>query len=157
VNTKQPGRMGFVIASLTVVAVSCVSSQDITSVPGIPGQDYPTLDVFNLPATSFDCGGRINGGFYTDLEAFCQMYHMCVSEAGGSFRKYSFLCPNGTMFNQDKLVCDAWFNVECSDSQVDVDTGDLDLLEAERDLITLGEETGDPYSDFPWRFRDDSY
>ena len=33
--------------------------------------------------------------FYSDEEAFCQMYHMCVAEASNSFKKYSFLCPNG--------------------------------------------------------------
>ena len=53
--------------------------------------------------------------FYSDEEAFCQMYHMCVAEAAGTFKKFSFLCPNGTIFNQEKLVCDAWFNVDCSE------------------------------------------
>ena len=43
------------------------------------------------------------------------MYHMCVAEATGTFKKFSFLCPNGTVFNQEKLVCDAWFNVDCSE------------------------------------------
>ena len=33
--------------------------------------------------------------FYSDEEAFCQMYHMCVAESSGSFKKFSFLCPNG--------------------------------------------------------------
>ena len=82
--------------------------------PGIPGQDYPTLDFFNLPSTGFECQGRVNGGwaltlttlatlcltlycrFYSDEEAFCQMYHMCVAEASGTFKKFSFLCPNGS-------------------------------------------------------------
>ena len=44
------------------------------------------------------------------------MYHMCVAEATGTFKKFSFLCPNGTVFNQEKLVCDAWFNVDCSEA-----------------------------------------
>ena len=25
----------------------------------------------------------------------------------------SFLCPNGTMFNQQYFVCDWWYNVDC--------------------------------------------
>ena len=25
----------------------------------------------------------------------------------------SFLCPNGTLFNQEVFVCDWWFNVDC--------------------------------------------
>lgn len=35
--------------------------------------------------------------FYSDEEAFCQMYHMCVAEASGTFKKFSFLCPNGSL------------------------------------------------------------
>ena len=49
--------------------------------------------------------------FYSDEEAFCQMYHMCVAEPAGSYKKYSFLCPNGTIFNQETLVCSPWFKV----------------------------------------------
>jgi hypothetical protein len=32
----------------------------------------------------------------------------------GSLSKYSFLCPNGTLFNQVYFICDWWFNVDCS-------------------------------------------
>ena len=39
------------------------------------------------------------------------MYHMCVAEPAGSYKKYSFLCPNGTIFNQETLVCSPWFKV----------------------------------------------
>merc|ERR1712003_2848 len=125
----------------------------LSSVPGIPGQDYPTLDFYNLPATSFDCRGRVNGGFYSDEEAFCQMYHMCVAEASGSFKKFSFLCPNGTIFNQEKLVCDGWFNVDCSEDTIANDVTALDLLDAERAFISLGLESDEPEKDYPWRFR----
>ena len=31
--------------------------------------------------------------------------------------KYSFLCPNGTLFNQQYFICDWWFNVDCSQAQ----------------------------------------
>merc|ERR1712110_910958 len=144
--------------SLAAVCLAAMSSVlCLASVPGIPGQDYPTLDFFNLPATSFDCGGRINGGFYSDEEAFCQMYHMCVEEASGGFRKYSFVCPNGTVFSQERLVCDAWFNVDCSGQTIDEEATMLDLLDAERTFITLGVESEDPLSDFPWRFREEDY
>lgn len=37
---------------------------------------------------------------------------MC--QEGG--RKSSFLCPNGTLFNQKVYVCDWWHNVDCSGS-----------------------------------------
>jgi hypothetical protein len=26
----------------------------------------------------------------------------------------SFLCPNGTVFNQQYFICDWWYNVDCS-------------------------------------------
>ena len=62
---------------------------------------------------------------YADSEAFCQMYHMCVSSTGGSYKKFSFLCPNGTMFDQDKLACNRWFDVDCSQDTIDVRRGDI--------------------------------
>lgn len=34
---------------------------------------------------------------------------MC--EANGNVN--SFLCPNGTMFNQQYFICDWWYNVDC--------------------------------------------
>ena len=57
---------------------------------------------------------------YADEEAFCQMYHMCVSSTNGEFKKFSFLCPNGTIFDQDKLACNRWFDVDCSTDAIDV-------------------------------------
>merc|ERR1711894_260417 len=140
--------------SLAAVCLAAMSSVlCLASVPGIPGQDYPTLDFYNLPDTSFACGGRVNGGFYSDEEAFCQMYHMCVAESTGSFKKFSFLCPNGTIFNQEKLVCDTWFNVDCSEDTIANDATALELLDAERTFITLGLESDEPEKDYPWRFR----
>ncbi|CAG2102959.1 unnamed protein product [Medioppia subpectinata] len=41
-----------------------------------------------------------------------KVFHIC--QTGG--RKNSFLCPNGTMFNQQVFVCDWWHNVQCGDS-----------------------------------------
>lgn len=37
-----------------------------------------------------------------------QVFHIC--EDG---RKISFLCPNGTIFQQSELTCDWWFKVNC--------------------------------------------
>ena len=31
--------------------------------------------------------------------------------------KYSFVCPNGTMFHQQYFICDWWYNVDCGASQ----------------------------------------
>jgi hypothetical protein len=35
----------------------------------------------------------------------------------GALVQYSFLCPNGSLFNQEYFVCDWWFNVDCSQAE----------------------------------------
>ena len=67
------------------------------AVPGTPGQDYPILA--EVPETAFSCEGRIEGGYYADVESQCQPFHICAND-GSSLAKFSFLCPNGTLFNQ---------------------------------------------------------
>ena len=37
------------------------------------------------------------------------MWHLCDLDG----RQASFLCPNGTIFNQAFLVCDWWYNSDC--------------------------------------------
>merc|ERR1712106_536123 len=82
------------------------------AVPGVPGDDYPIFS--DVPETSFLCDGQVDGGYYADPEAECQAFHICASDGNGGLTKYSFLCPNGTMFQQQYFVCDWWFNVDCS-------------------------------------------
>jgi hypothetical protein len=82
-----------------------------SSIPGIPGEDYPLLAA---PLdTSFICEGR-EVGYYADPEGECQQFHICVSDGLSGPLKFSFLCPNGTLFNQQYFICDWWFNVDCS-------------------------------------------
>merc|ERR1712173_341495 len=103
--------------SLCLLLCFC-SAQDVDPVealaeviPGEPGEDYP---IFAFPPdTSFGCGGRIQG-YYADTEADCQAFHICAKLGDGDLTKYSLLCPNGTMFNQEYFICDWWFNVDCS-------------------------------------------
>uniref|UniRef100_A0A8D8QGM4 Chitin-binding type-2 domain-containing protein n=1 Tax=Cacopsylla melanoneura TaxID=428564 RepID=A0A8D8QGM4_9HEMI len=78
------------------------------STPGRPGVDYPTL--FEIPETSFDCKTQRYKGFFGDPETDCQVWHYCDLNGGQA----SFLCPNGTIFNQVALTCDWWFNVKCN-------------------------------------------
>jgi len=82
------------------------------SIPGEPGEDYPIYS--EVPETSFTCDGQVEGGYYSDPEAECQVFHICGGGSAGSLIKYSFLCPNGSLFNQEYFVCDWWFNVDCS-------------------------------------------
>ena len=82
------------------------------AIPGVPGEDYPIFS--EVPETSFLCDGQADGGYYSDPEAECQVFHICANDGSGGRTKYSFLCPNGTLFNQQYFICDWWFNVDCS-------------------------------------------
>ena len=79
--------------------------------PGIPGQDYPLLS--SIPQTSFSCEGRVYAGYYADPATDCQVFHVCSQPRGF----HSFLCPNGTIFNQAYLTCDFWYNSDCSKAE----------------------------------------
>jgi len=85
------------------------------TIPGIPGDDYPIFG--EVPETSFICDGQADGGYYGDPEAECQAFHICANDGNGGLSKFSFLCPNGTLFQQQYFVCDWWFNVDCSTTE----------------------------------------
>jgi len=85
------------------------------TIPGTPGEDYPIFS--EVPETSFVCDGQADGGYYADPEAECQAFHICANDGSAGLTKYSFLCPNGTLFQQQYFVCDWWFNVDCSTAE----------------------------------------
>ena len=90
------------------------------SIPGVAGEDYPVYS--SPPDTGFSCEGRVQGGKYADPGAECQVaglnspcalsgslqvFHFCaLADTEGGLSTYSFLCPNGTMFQQQYFVCD---------------------------------------------------
>ncbi|XP_047483883.1 uncharacterized protein LOC125035478 [Penaeus chinensis] len=80
---------------------------------GVPGEDYPILA--SVPDTGFSCEDQEFPGYYADTapEAGCQVFHICQFDG----RHDAFLCPNGTIFNQQYFVCDWWFNVDCAASE----------------------------------------
>jgi len=106
--------------ALGLALLSVVSGQDdplaalAQNIPGVPGEDYPIF--VTPPDTGFDCDEQIEG-YYADQDADCQAFHICGNDGSGSLIKYSFLCPNGTLFNQQYFICDWWFNVDCSQAQ----------------------------------------
>merc|ERR1712018_315524 len=118
-------RMYTVLVPLLVfsLAVSPISGQEEEedpvaglekNIPGTPGEDYP---IFAFPPeTSFVCDGKIEG-YYADPDADCQSFNMCVNFGEGDLTKYSLLCPNGTLFNQQYFICDWWFNVDRSQAE----------------------------------------
>merc|ERR1712156_231748 len=85
------------------------------SIPGVPGEDYPIYA--EVPETGFTCEGQVDGGYYADGEAECQVFHICTADGAGGLAKYSFLCPNGTIFNQNYFICDWWFNLDCAEAE----------------------------------------
>ena len=103
------------------------------NIPGVPGDDYPIFA--EVPDTSFFCDGLVEGGYYADPEAECQAFHICAADGTGGLTKYSFLCPNGTIFQQQYFVCDWWFNVDCSLAESlyvtrDFNAGAVDITES---------------------------
>ena len=115
------------------------------TIPGVPGDDYPIFA--EVPETSFICDGLVEGGYYADPEAECQAFHICAADGTGGLTKYSFLCPNGTIFQQQYFVCDWWFNVDCSLAE------DLYYLNeevaAERDAFVASEQSDAGASEQP--------
>merc|ERR1712117_164550 len=85
------------------------------SIPGVPGEDYPIYA--EVPESGFSCEGQVDGGYYADPEAECQVFHICTADGAGGLSQYSFLCPNGTIFNQNYFICDWWFNFDCSEAE----------------------------------------
>merc|ERR1712223_235966 len=101
------------------------------AIPGVPGEDYPIYA--EVPESGFTCDGQVDGGYYSDPEAECQAFHICTADGAGGLAKYSFLCPNGTLFNQNYFICDWWFNFDCSTAE---DLYSLnDEIAAERDAL----------------------
>ena len=102
------------------------------AIPGVPGEDYPIYA--EVPESGFTCDGQVDGGYYADPEAECQAFHICTADGAGGLAKYSFLCPNGTLFNQNYFICDWWFNFDCSTAE---DLYSLnDEYAAERDALS---------------------
>ena len=83
----------------------------------VPSKDHPVLS--EVPETGFQCGDQAVSGYYADTasEAGCQVFHICQLRGNGLVQQDSFLCPNGTIFNQKYFVCDWWFNFDCSTAE----------------------------------------
>ncbi|XP_044256722.1 uncharacterized protein LOC123006360 [Tribolium madens] len=88
--------------------------QDFSKIPGIPGKDYPLFH--SVPPTSFSCKHvPAHPGIYANVETGCQAYHVCHDGREGE-QGASFLCTNGTIFNQAEFACDWWYNVNCHEA-----------------------------------------
>merc|ERR1712001_212361 len=109
------------------------------SIPGVPGEGYPIYA--EVPESGFSCEGQVDGGYYADPEAECQAFHICTADGAGGLAKYSFLCPNGTLFNQNYFICDWWFNFDCATAE--------DLYSLNDEIATEREALAGEASDAP--------
>ncbi|CAG2168789.1 unnamed protein product, partial [Oppiella nova] len=78
------------------------------AIRGEPGADYPIF--YTPPETGFKCTDQQFPGYYADVEARCQVFHICQENG----RSDAFLCPNGTVFSQQSFVCVYWHDFDCS-------------------------------------------
>ena len=125
------------------------------SIPGVPGEDYPIYA--EVPESGFSCEGQVDGGYYADPEAECQAFHICTADGAGGLAKYSFLCPNGTLFNQNYFICDWWFNFDCATAEELYSLNDE--IAAERDALAsdgLGTYGGQPEYGAPAEYSGDA-
>ena len=82
-------------------------TMSMSAIPGEPGTDYPIFS--ELPDSTFNCSEQNLPGYYADVSARCQVFHICLDD-----RQWSFLCPNGTIFSQEHFVCVWWNEFDCS-------------------------------------------
>ncbi|XP_055928364.1 uncharacterized protein LOC129959520 [Argiope bruennichi] len=73
----------------------------------------PNINVHEIPKTSFSCVNKKIGEYYADAESYCQVYHVCVPGMNNKPSLISFVCPNGTIFNQATKVCTPFDRVDC--------------------------------------------
>ncbi|KAK2706137.1 uncharacterized protein LOC136030534 [Artemia franciscana] len=96
---------GFPIIKLRI-PIPVNYTADGKSIIGKPGADYPAYD--QVPQTPFTCQGP-GHKLVADNFARCQVFHKCE----GATKIGSFICPHGTVFDQQSGICDWWYDVTC--------------------------------------------
>ncbi|GAV01777.1 hypothetical protein RvY_12433 [Ramazzottius varieornatus] len=72
-------------------------------------RSFPFPTYATPPQTSFSCSNVNLPGFYADPETQCQVIRRCTL----SNYMFSYICPNGTVFDQAAQGCAYWYNVNC--------------------------------------------
>ncbi|XP_074100327.1 uncharacterized protein LOC141528271 [Cotesia typhae] len=70
-----------------------------------------SLNSIPQQSSNFSCKSR-ETGFYADIESNCRIYYTCDDHGN----KFSYNCPQDTVFNQETLVCDHTYRVDCQKS-----------------------------------------
>ncbi|GIY98605.1 chitin-binding type-2 domain-containing protein [Caerostris extrusa] len=80
--------------------------------------DPPTYSEMDMPETGFTCQDKVHGGYYADIETYCQMYHVCHRSEDRIMKDTKFLCANDTVFDQRHLICQDYRKVPyCGESE----------------------------------------
>ncbi|XP_056639751.1 uncharacterized protein LOC130447117 [Diorhabda sublineata] len=122
--------------------VSAFDEDDYSAIPGEPDKDYPILS--EIPQTSFSCDQQQYPGYYADVETRCQVFHVCANNL-----TYDFLCPNGTIFHQEYLVCVWWNQFNCDSApslyEVNANIYDYSIIGGQGLSSGVGETDGAGY------------
>ncbi|XP_068241296.1 U-scoloptoxin(01)-Cw1a-like [Palaemon carinicauda] len=89
-----------------------------SALPGLRQRRDSTPFLFELPSdaslllgnvnTGFDCA-NLPYGYYADEANSCAVFHVCLPYIDNDLfvtRHFSFLCGEGTIFDQERLICD---------------------------------------------------
>ena len=97
-----------IILTFEILGLKLTTAQDYEE--GLNGLPSGAEDLLTEPYDdSFSCEGQTYG-YYGDVNNNCQVFHIClpIEDNEGnieSYSKYSFVCGNGTVFDQQALVC----------------------------------------------------
>ncbi|XP_026742185.1 uncharacterized protein LOC113504208 [Trichoplusia ni] len=103
--------------NLLIKALRDVSNQNKTDTLNLPANASSIRE--NITDT-FSCENRTYG-YYADVDNECQVFHVCLPSQTPSGRnvtyRWSFICPNETIFNQEVLTCTRVADsINCEDS-----------------------------------------
>merc|ERR1711936_936371 len=108
-DTAQVFKSVMVVLVGMVTLLEKVVGQEIEgSAIGLPAGHQDVLTRSYNPE-SFSCEGQ-DYGYFADVESGCEIFHICLPMQDNdgvvtSTAKYSFFCGNGTVFDQQALVC----------------------------------------------------
>lgn len=87
---------------------------------GLPS-NATSIRASEMLSERFSCAGR-HYGYYADPDNDCQLFHVCLpvqfDDGRGTMYKWSFVCPEDTIFNQETFTCSRREDaISCQDSE----------------------------------------